>query len=162
MITEIDGDIIKINTKYIAHQCNCLSQKAAGLAKVFFNTFPWCNMYADRVPINNPSFHPDCPGVISIHGNGQDQRYIVNMLGQLWPGKPKYPKDKIDGYRAREKYFMLCLLEIMKIEDLESIAFPTKIGCGMAGGNWKTYKKMIRLFAKEREDVEIVLVNSKG
>lgn len=161
MIIQIDGDITKVKTKYIAHQCNCISQKASGLAKTLFEVFPWCNIYSERVPINHRDFHPDCPGAISVHGNGKNQRYIINMLGQLWPGRPKYPRDKIDGYKAREEYFKQCIKEITKIENLESIAFPVNIGCGFAGGNWTIYKKSIETFAKVRSDVEVVLINFK-
>ena len=161
MITQIDGNITQVNTKYIAHQCNCISQHAFGLARILFKVFPWCNIYSGRVPVGHEDFHPDCPGAISIHGNGEDQRYIINMLGQLWPGKPKYLKDRTDGYRAREEYFKLCIKEITQIEDLESIAFPVNIGCGVAGGNWKKYKKLIEAFAKARSDVEVILVNFK-
>ena len=162
MLTEINGDLTKVDTKYIAHQCNCLSRHASGLAKTLFRVFPWCNIYSERVRAEHPDFHPDCPGAISIHGNGKDKRYIINMLSQFWPGKPKYPRDKMDGYKAREEYFKSCLKEIMQIEDLESIAFPVKIGCGVAGGNWKKYKKLVETFAKAREDAEVVLVNFKG
>jgi len=162
MLTQIDGDITKVDTKYIAHQCNCVSQRASGLAKTLFRVFPWCNIYSERFAIGHPEFQPDCPGVISIHGNGNDQRYIINMLAQFWPGKPKNPHDSLDGYRVREQYFKECLKLMVKIEDLESIAFPVNIGCGVAGGNWRRYRKFIESFAKARDDVKVVLVNFKG
>ena len=46
------------------------------------------------------------------------------MFGQYYPGNPKYPESKIDGIKAREKYFHKCLMEIAKIDNLESLAFP--------------------------------------
>lgn len=160
MIIEIDGDIAKVDTQYIAHQCNCLSQQSSGLAKILFEIFPWCDIYKDRVSKDHPDFHPDCPGEISIHGNGQDQRYVINMLAQFWPGKPKYPESTLDGYKAREHYFKSCLQKITKIENLKSIAFPVNIGCGLAGGNWIQYKSFIEHFAEAREDIKVFLVNS--
>ena len=88
------------------------------------------------------------PRKIVIKGNGIDQRYVINMIGQWFPGRVKYPNSSKDGYIARQKYFKNCLKEIMKIKDLESIAFPYNIGCGVAGGDWEIYEKLIDLFSK--------------
>ncbi len=159
MIKEINGDITKINTQYIAHQCNCISKHAYGLAKILFETFPWSDIYKERVSTDHSDFHPDCPGEISIHGNGQDQRYVINMLAQFWPGKPKQNEDILDGYKVREKYFKSCLKKIIQIENLESVAFPVNIGCGLAGGDWKQYKSFIEVFAKAKENTEVLLIN---
>jgi hypothetical protein len=44
----------------------------------------------------------------------------------------------------------------LKIEKLESIAFPWRIGCGAAGGNWEKYMKMIEGFS-EYVDGEVLI-----
>jgi O-acetyl-ADP-ribose deacetylase (regulator of RNase III) len=129
MIEIVSGDLLDAKEKYIAHQCNCLTQKSAGTAKAIFDKFPYSNTYADRID-------PDKMGHIKILGNGIDQRYVINMFAQYYPGKPKYPLSTKDGLAVREKYFHQCLLRIAKISNLESIAFPWKIGCNLGGGDW--------------------------
>jgi hypothetical protein len=36
-----------------------------------------------------------------------------------------------------------------------SIAFPYKIGCGLAGGKWEDYESMIYKFAKENPNIKV-------
>lgn len=85
-----------------------------------FDKFPYADVYSNRT-------NPDIPGTISIKGNGVLERYIINLFGQYYPGSPKYPNSDLDGTKTREKYFHKCLLEIAKIKNLDSIAFPFKI-----------------------------------
>ena len=44
------------------------------------------------------------------------------------------------------------------LDDINKIAFPKYIGCGMAGGNWSNYYKMIIEFAKS-VPYEVILVD---
>jgi O-acetyl-ADP-ribose deacetylase (regulator of RNase III) len=141
MIEIITGDIFDAKEKYLCHQCNCITNRAAHLSKDVFTKYPYADIYAARSAV-------DTPGTIIIRGNGNDERYVVNMLGQYYPGKPKYPDSKVDGSKAREKYFHKCLMELAKVKDLESIAFPFGIGCGAADGNWEYYFGTIKNFEK--------------
>lgn len=141
MIEIVSGDLLDSTEKYIAHQCNCLSQNSAGAAKAIFDKYPHANTYAGRT-------EPDVMGTIKILGNGEDQRYVINMFAQHYPGKPKYPNSTKDGTATREFHFHRCLLRVAKIENLESIAFPWKIGCNLGGGNWEHYLGTLHNFAK--------------
>lgn len=147
----ITGNLLNSDAKYIAHQANCLSSNAAHLAAAVFSKFPYADIYSERTI-------PDKPGEIKICGNGKDQRYIINLFGQYYPGRPKYPDSSKDGHKAREKYFKSCLEKISQVENLESIAFPFGIGCGAAGGNWENYKDMIDNFADQLPDVRILII----
>ena len=153
MIEIITGDLLEATEKYIAHQCNCLSNNSAGTAKAIFDRFPYSNTYAART-------EPDVMGSLKILGNGQDQRYIINMFAQYYPGRPKYPNAEKDGSLTREKMFHRCLLRIAKIENLESIAFPFGIGCNLGGGNWEHYLGTLTNFAKyvkEKQNTRVVI-----
>lgn len=141
MIEIVTGDLFEAKEKYLVHQCNCVTQTAAHLAKDVFERFPYSDIYTGRED-------PDKPGTIVVRGNGQDQRYIVALLGQYYPGRPKYPKSTLDGIPAREKYFYRGLLRLAALPDLESIAFPWRIGCGAAGGDWERYLGKITNFAQ--------------
>ena len=93
MIEIVSGDLLEAKEKYIAHACNCITQKSAGTAKAIFDKFPYANTYATRT-------EPNVPATIQIMGNGQDQRYIINMYSIYYPGKPKYPYSTKDGFEA--------------------------------------------------------------
>ena len=145
----ISGDLLKCDIQYIVHQCNCVSSNAAHLAEAVFKQFPWSDIYSHRkdYDLDELPLPEELPSNIIIRGDGQSQRYVINLLGQYYPGHVKYPDSKKDGYRARQEYFMQALNKISKIEELEEIAFPYKIGCGAAGGDWQIYLKMINYFA---------------
>lgn len=158
MIEIVTGSIFDSKEKYLCHQCNCVTNKAAHLSKDVFATYPYADVYAARS-------NPDAPGTICVKGNGSDQRYVVNMFGQYYPGNPKYPTSNLDGTKAREKYFHQCLLSLAKIPDLESVAFPWKIGCGAAGGDWNIYLGNITNFAnyvEQTQNVRVVIYRRDG
>jgi len=144
----IAGDIREADEKYICHQCNSVTATAAHLAKTIFVKFPYANIYKERAGISDLPKKTEQPGMIVVRGNGVDERFVIGMIGQYYPGKPKYPNSTRDGYRVRKEYFKKCLGEIAKINGLESVAFPYGIGCGAAGGDWGSYLVMIQEFAK--------------
>lgn len=158
MIEIITGNILDAEEQYIAHQCNCLTQRSAGTAKAIFDKFPYSNTYKDRVV-------PDIMGTIKILGNGLDQRYVINMFAQYYPGKSKYPDSELDGIKIREKNFYKCLLRIAKLPDLKSIAFPWRIGCNLGGGDWEHYLGNIVNFAeyvKLTYDTKVIIYKRDG
>jgi len=150
MIEIISGDLLKAKEKYICHQTNCLSINSAGLAKSIFNIFPYANTYKSRIKAN-------LPGTIDILGNGFDQRFVINMYAQYYPGYSQ-SNDAKDTKEKREEYFYQCLLKIAKIPNLESIAFPHNIGCGLAGGDWVKYFDMLQKMNTYLSTLDVKLV----
>jgi len=158
MIEIITGDLLEATEQYIAHQTNTISNGGAGgIARVIFDKYPYADCYLSRAK-------QDQAGTIDIRGNGSDQRLIINMHAQIYPGSPRYPDSNLDGTLAREKYFHQCLLRIAKIPDLESIAFPWKIGCGLGGGIWAHYLGTLTNFAHyvEKMGVKVVIYRRDG
>lgn len=138
------GNLLESECQYIAHQCNCYSTRSAGLATALFKAFPWADVYSDRRQRGNDaaSF-----GSITIHGNPQlNQRQVINIFGQLYPGKPSPGRDSVT---ARLAAFRKALARIARIPELTSIGFPYGIGCGLAGGDWNEYQKLLDDFAEE-------------
>lgn len=139
------GDLVKAKETYVCHQCNCVTNRSAFLAKTLFNAFPYADVYSQRT-------EPSTPGTITLRGNGQDQRYIVALFSQYYPGKTKYPNSPKDGWDARLSNFKKCLNALKELPD-GSFAFPWLIGCGAAGGNWDDYLSLLEGFARVRETV---------
>lgn len=145
MIAIVSGDLIKSADKYIAHQCNCITTHSAGCAARVFSAFPWANIYSERK--TSPRVDMGRAGQVVIRGDGLEHRFVINMLAQVYPGRPKYPDSSLDGRDARLGYFRSCLTVMAKIPDIESIGFPYRIGCNLAGGNWPHYLGMLEEFS---------------
>jgi O-acetyl-ADP-ribose deacetylase (regulator of RNase III) len=163
MIEIIKGDLLEAPQKYIAHQCNAVSNQAGGLAHYMFKKFPYSDIYSARsYPYKvNPG---NSPGNIFVMGNGKDKRFVINMIAQYYPGSPKVHNSIIDGFRMREGYFRRCLLNIEVIPNLESIAFPYQIGCGLAGGSWDNYLEILKDFetrVKQKQDAKVFIYNNE-
>jgi len=145
------GDLLQCTEQYIVHQTNCVTTKAAGLAKFLFQAFPHADCYKDRSGA-------DPPGEIRIDGGGAN-RLVIGLHGQYNPGKPKGAGqcDVYDCVADREKWFAQGLALIGQVSGIHSVAFPDHIGCGMAGGDWRRYRAMLSRFATQNPHIEVVL-----
>lgn len=142
-------NILNAREKYIAHQCNCVTITAKGLCQSINNKYPWANAYYDR------QNKEDIPGTIKIYESPSQDKAVICMFAQLRPSKPF--KSKTDTYEQRIKWFQECLIKIKEVKiQTDAIAFPWMIGCGLAGGDWNIYKKMLDNFEKE-SNIEVIL-----
>ena len=138
----VPGDLLEAPERYIGHQCNCVTVgRAAGLAKAVFAKYPYADTYAQRK-------EPSVPGSYSLHGNGKDERYIVNLYAQYHPGKAKKGSDTKD---ERLQWLIASLDRFVRERKPPSLALPYSIGCGLAGGDWDSYQVALTKFADERE-----------
>jgi len=143
MLSVTRGDIFSSTQTYLCHQCNCVSTGASGLALDVFKKYPWANVYSSRK-------YNDSPGKIIIRGNGTSERFVLALLGQIYPGAPKYTRGP-DSYARRERYFKECLERLDTLPG--SFAFPYHIGCGLAGGDWSKYFVFLSDFATTHDVV---------
>jgi hypothetical protein len=141
----VDGNLFDSKEQYICHQVNCVTNKAAHLAKSVFERYPHADVYTNRKG-------RDKLGSILVREN------VIALVGQLYPGKSKYPNDT---YEIRERAFETCISKLFKLDDLESLAFPWGIGCGAAGGNWDNYYKIIDKYSKEHPSVDVTIYKLK-
>ena len=51
--------------------------------------------------------------------------------------------------------------QIATIDGIKSVAFPAKIGCGLAGGDWLTYLRLIRRFAIDNPHITVAVYDYK-
>jgi uracil-DNA glycosylase len=151
-----DSDILKSDAQLVVHQCFCMAKRknAKGLAKKIFEKYPYSNVYCNRIESSTP-------GTIDVRGSKKHkERWICAIYGQYHPGKSSEKED--DTEKNRRKWFKSGLNRIGKIKNLRSIAFPYKIGCGLAGGDWSKYEKMIVDFSELHPDVNICIISNEA
>jgi O-acetyl-ADP-ribose deacetylase (regulator of RNase III) len=143
MLNIINGNLLDSDCQYIAHQCNCYSRRGAGLASAIFKAFPWADVYSSRSERGNDA---SLFGSITFHGDPKrGQRHVINIYGQLKPGKPSPGSDSA---ASRLEAFSKALDQIAEAPGLKSIGFPYGIGCGLAGGDWNEYESLLKDFAE--------------
>lgn len=173
----VDGDLLEVPSgigKYIVHQCCCICTKTAGLSAAIAAKWSALNPYKTRKAIGRThtamADTRDEPGTALLLTSGGVN--LISLFAQYSPGKPKnYTDGDVnvnDTASARRSYFQQSLLAMKDIIGSESggdgsgvavtLYFPYGIGCGLAGGKWELYEKMIRDFGKENPQYNIVIV----
>lgn len=156
----IIGDLFNTDCEVIAHQVNCIGVMGSGIAKTIREKYPETfNKY--KLSINLLD-HNCLGGCLLIKEN---KTYIANIFGQFsYKGNEDYYLDK---YRSpalnpdpKDTYFSIytglrytnyeafynALIKLrtdMNRNELNSIAFPYKIGCDRGGGSWRVIESMI-------------------
>lgn len=149
-LCKVEGDILTSDEDYLVQQCSCTAVRPAGLSKAIATAFPDANPYAKRRPMKkggNTAVPEDraTPGTAVVMG----KRKIACLFAQYAPGKPG-PNEVPDSAKARLRYFEEAFNDLIsKIPATASLAIPYKIGCGLAGGNWSDYKRVLRKLAAE-------------
>lgn len=142
----IKCNLLDADAQYIAHQCNCCSQGSAGLAKKIFDCYPDASYPKQRSRV---------PGTISVHGK------VINCYAQWVPGRPV----ENDTAEMRLEWLKKCLWRTTKIPGIHSVAFPHRIGCGLAGGDWESdYEPLLNRFDSYCQSVgiEVILCKRTG
>jgi hypothetical protein len=118
MAPRVSGDLFDLDCQYLCHQCNCVTTRGKHLSAEVFRRYPYADIYSSRV-----DGHRDPPGTIILRGNpAVGHRYIVNLMGQYYPGSSRYANDT---YQHREAWFQQCLLKITTLIPAgSSIGFP--------------------------------------
>lgn len=167
----IDGDLLNCpQADLIAQQCNCLTVKGSGLYAAISTKFPAADCYARRRTLGKRNLavaeDRSKPGTSEIVWAVK----VVNMFGQWRPGKvnanyfDSYPecKERAESTEARAAWFKAALADMLRqlTKPKTVIAFPSRIGCGLAGGDWRRYLMMLRDFEMANADrVELLIVN---
>ena len=154
MLRIIKGSILDSECSHIAHQANCVSIRAAGLARAIFEAFPWANVYSSRRARGDDA---SLLGSITIQGDaGKAERQVINIYGQINPGGPTRGSDSA---HSRLEAFSKALNQIAMLPELKSIGFPYGIGCGLARGDWNGYEPLLEGFAEHlaARDVPVIL-----
>ena len=144
-------------TSNLIHQINALGLKPGGLAAALVDRCPYANPFEDR---NQNGTQEHLLGTVRIDKDPSDNPEnptIFSLYAQLRGGAPgKHPHDSREH---RVAYFESAIADLKaKAPGLESIAFPEKIGCAIAGGHWHDYKSIIHGFAAAMPNCAVYIV----
>jgi O-acetyl-ADP-ribose deacetylase (regulator of RNase III) len=151
-IIEIKGNLLDTPADIICHQVNCKGVMGAGLAKQIRARYP--KVYDNyRKLCEKYDFGSILLGVVDFE---EVDKYIVaNCFGQWSYGT----KVRQTDYDALERCFK-SVADFALREELNVIAIPYGMGCGLAGGDWdEVYEIITRTFSDTALEVKIVKFN---
>lgn len=150
LIKVVEGNLLDSSETVMCQQCNCVTMIPHGLSEQISKKYQWANIYSSRkMKTRNCTSEPSIPGTIQVTTSPTESRKVIHMFGQVLPGKPnsftRYYKHIIlkDDPDDRVNYFKMCIKELDTLKLNCQVAMPYKIGCGLAGGNWEIYKKIL-------------------
>lgn len=166
----VKGDLLTHPCDLIIHQCNCLTTTPHGLAADIFKLYPETNLYSKRRSLDHKNLAiEEDRGVV---GKTVIVGMVAAIMGQWRPGKcgsryrhsyPEHPD--VETPQRRVMWFQQGLSDLEKqlkqMPEVKIVAFPYRIGCGLAGGDWEMYLAMIADFARLNPQLTIdILVKS--
>lgn len=128
------GDLLISGAPIIAHQVNCRGAMGAGVAKAIkVKYFGVYDIYRKRCAKDG----------ITLMGTTQfvstpDKTIIANCFAQREFGAGRQQTD-YDAFRS----CMRQLCDFAEKKGAPRIAMPYRIGCGLAGGDWRIVEKII-------------------
>jgi O-acetyl-ADP-ribose deacetylase (regulator of RNase III) len=161
---EIPGNLIEMandgHFDFIAHGCNCFCTMGAGIAPHMAREYGCNDPYL--YPMEGPNFIGDHKklgkfevNTISVFSRDFDDfedlgshndMIVANIYSQYHYGKPGP-----DGIPLEYKALERALFNIgLKYPKPMRIGLP-RIGCGLAGGDWKVVSDMIKVYLKDHD-----------
>lgn len=155
------ADLLEVNADCIVQQCNCVTLNAQGLAASIASKYTYADLYGRRTGRNAicaTLATQDLPGtcILARPPHNVIGPIVCHLLGQIAPGKSASSARKYgippgtDNTQCRLQYFrsaLTALADICQTEDWKLVAFPFRIGCGLAGGSWPDYLAMLQEFS---------------
>ncbi len=150
MIKEIKGNILDTHCKLIAHGVNCQGVMGSGVAKALYEKYPIVKKeYLYFVNFKHKNLNPDeLLGKVSFV-DVTIEKTVVNCFTQQNFGTDGQIYLNFDALTT-------CLADVLchaGENNIKEIAIP-RIGCGLAGGDWKKVKKAIEDLQNDLEGFE--------
>lgn len=140
------GDVLNSGEQIVVHGCNCFNTMGSGVARQVKEQFPQAynedqkTLRGDETKLGNFTFGRK----LRVDGS---ETIVVNAYTQY-----KYTFIEVDvDYKALETVFE----KICERFSHEVIAMP-KIGCGLAGGDWKTVSEILERVSEKYDRTFVV------
>lgn len=188
-VTHCDGDLTEFHrAEFIIQQSNCTSRRGLGLYRSLSDRYPSTDVYRWRR--NGKSEPGTITATPTGEPEGSFPQHVIHMFSQFYPGKPRSATR--DNAKQRLKWFSQCLNSFVEhwlspssspqgdsSDDSSpstttttttttttkrniTVAFPEKIGCGLAGGNWDEYRNLLYRFAENNPEIQVYIVRKRG
>lgn len=136
MIKLVKGDLLQSKLPLIAHQTNCLGVMGAGIARSIRNK--WHNVFNQYIDYcKQLNYSRDLLGKCQICQTGYNNtKYVANLFGEYSFTESVAPfENRHTDYDALREAFISLKQQALEM-GIKDIGIPSKLGCGLAGGDW--------------------------
>lgn len=162
----VKGNLIRLALKghfdIIAHGCNCFCAQKSGIASAMVSTFGTND--PDKYSLEHISRRGDEQKLGMIQSHTFALPHALNFIDTIIPITDRKELSVVNCYTqysaGTDKLYLdydalgLCLDRINKNFDGKVVGLP-KIGCGLAGGDWRIVSEMIEDILT---DVDVTIV----
>jgi len=156
MIIHRVGDLLTSDCTILAHQANCQKTFGAGIALQIKKQFP----EAYQADLDYHYSEKERYGRCSVAYIKRENKFIVNLYAQRYPGKPFDDSDQKSRYKAMESSLDMLMKSIPNLREKGfpvRIGLPMYIGCGLAGGDWDVVHGILKKISeKYKEDIHLI------
>lgn len=138
MIKIINGNLLNCSQKVIVHQVNCKRVMGSGVALQIRNKYP--EVYNSYLKFFNRNKIVELLGKIDIVNCIKDDKIVINMFSQFDFGRDK--SKVYTNYSAMKLAFKRIRAYLIE-NNINELAMPFNIGCGLANGDWKVVSRLI-------------------
>ena len=151
MIQEVNGNAFLQNADIVCHQVNCVGVMGAGIAKEAKKRMKPEDFekYRNYCKANDAG---NLGSVFFCRATDPAGLIIANCFSQNGIGRRKVQTN----YGAMKMCFE-SVKEYAKRHDMHTICVPDHIGCGLAGGDWKTVLNTILIPAFDDPDFTLLI-----
>jgi len=154
IVRQVEGCVTDSSEAFVMQITNCCATVARGMNAFYNRRWPWSNVYAHRPrdpARRNCTTMPDIPGTVVKQrpARAEDGPIILCLMAQWVPGRPGHfsnwypPRD--DSSINRLAWFRQCIRALENDREItDRIAVPHRIGCGMGGGDWAEYERVLQ------------------
>lgn len=154
MIEYKEGDLLtETGLDGICHQANCFKRMKSGIAKAIVARYPQVEKVDKDCPLS-PESRFGFFTKVDVEGPDGNKLQVFNLYGQFMYGTEKQQTN----YRELENALYHMKRYIKDAGKPYRIGIPYKIGCGLAGGDWKEVNKIIRNLFLEDHLITVVIV----
>lgn len=130
----VNQDLLSVESGVIAHQVNCLGVMGAGVARQIAAKYPEVLTSYKKYVLDSRDPLGNCQ-LVQV----ADDLWVANIFGQRGVGSRKVQTDYGAVYTAFDQ-----LRQQMGRHKLgNTVHVPFGIGCGLAGGDWKSYVQVM-------------------
>ena len=156
MLKTLNVSILDAPAEVIGHCCNCFHTMGSGVAHAIREKYPEAYVADCKKTIKGDIKKLGRASIAKVFKPDNEIKWVANLYGQYTFGTDKKQVSYEAIYEALTR-----VRQWMNDNKLKTIAFPYKMCCALAGGDWRILEAIITVVF-EGSEIEVLICNYEG